>query len=115
MGVQSPLSHQPRIDLERFFDQAFVPPVNGEICTGDVCRLGTGDKCDQGSDLINSSVTVKRCDCLLRCCLIARSRIEVCIDRTRLHVVHRDASAPNLSGQALRKHLHSTLGRRVRR
>ena len=54
----------------------------------------TGDKRDHCSDLINVPVAVECSGGLLRHCPLARRGIQLRVDRTRLNVVNRDASAP---------------------
>src|SRR5437867_4334256 len=87
--------------------------IHGKIRPGNVRGLRTGDKRHQRSDLINVSVAVECCGGLLRCRPIARGGIQIRVDRTRLHVVDRDAPAPELSGQPLSKYLHGSLRGRV--
>src|SRR5712672_766077 len=50
---------------------------------------------------------------LLRDRPIARGGIQFRVDRTRLHVVDRDAPVPDLSGQRLSEHLDGSLRARV--
>ncbi len=74
--------------------------IHGKIRPGNVRGLRTGDKRHHRSDLINAPVAVECCGGLLRYRPIARGGIQIRVDRTRLHVVDRDAPAPDLSGQA---------------
>src|SRR5438309_1919309 len=60
------------------------------------CRLLGGGP--EIADVINVSVAVECCGGLLRFRPIARGGIQIRVDRTRLHVVDRDAPAPELSG-----------------
>jgi hypothetical protein len=89
------------------------PAIHRQIRTRDVRGLGTGNKRNQRGDLINMPLAVERCDGLLRHCPIARGRIQIRVDRTRLDIVDRNAAAPDFSGQALGKHLDGSLGGRV--
>src|SRR2546425_5189164 len=59
------------------------------------------------------AIAVECCGGLLRHRPIARRRIQFRVDRTRLHVVDRDAPAPDFSGQRLSKHLDGSLRARV--
>ncbi len=87
--------------------------IHGKIRPGDVRRVRTGDERDQRCDLVNAPVAVQCCGGFLRRCPVARCGIQLRVDRTRLHVIDRDAPAPDLSGQALRKYLHGSLRGRV--
>src|ERR1700733_586704 len=84
--------------------------VDGEIGPGDVGGLGTGDEGYQGGDLVHGAVAVEGGDGFLGGCPFACGGIEIGVDGTGLDVVDRDAAAADLSGQALGKHLHSSLG-----
>src|ERR1700691_3344008 len=58
-------------------------------------------------------IAVERCGRLLWYRPITRGGIQIRIDRTRLHVVDRDAPAPDLSGQRLSEHHGSALRARL--
>src|SRR5216683_1674351 len=94
-------------------DSGIHAAIHGKIRPGNVRGLRTGDKRHQRSDLINAPVAVECCGGLLRYRPIARGGIQLRVDRTRLHVVDRDAPAPDLSGQTLSKYLHGSLRGRV--
>jgi hypothetical protein len=68
--------------------------INGQIRIGDVRRFRTGDEGHHCGDLLNVPIAVERCGGLLRYRPITRGGIQICIDRTRLHVVDRDARPP---------------------
>src|SRR4029077_13502385 len=95
------------------FDSGIHSTVYSKICPGDVGRFRTGDKCDHCSDLINAPEAVECGDGLLRHRPLARGGIQFRVDLTWLHVVTRDAPAPELSGQRLTKYLHGSLRGRV--
>src|SRR5437870_13334298 len=59
------------------------------------------------------AIAVECCGSLLRHRPIARRRIQFRVDRTRLHVVDRDAPAPDFSGQGLSEHLDGSFRARV--
>src|SRR5882672_7560998 len=59
------------------------------------------------------TIAIECCGSLLRHRPIARRRIQFRVDRTRLHVVDRDAPAPDFSGQRLSEHLDGSLRARV--
>ena len=80
--------------------------IDGKIRPGNVRGLRTGDKRHQCSDFINVPIAAKRCDGLLRRRPVACCRIQIRVDRTRVDVVDRDASVPDLSSQSLSEHLH---------
>src|SRR6266446_2828543 len=86
-------------------DSGIHSAIHGKIRAGDVRRLRTGDKRDHCSDLVNVPEAVECCSGLLRHRPLARGGIQFRIDRTWLHVVDRDAPAPELSGQRLTKYL----------
>src|SRR5262249_38824698 len=88
-------------------------PIHGKVRPGDVRRLRTGDERHQRSDLINVPVAVECRGGLLRYRPIARGGIQIRVDRARLHVVDRDAPAPDLPGERLSEYLHGSLRRRV--
>src|SRR5260370_1618498 len=75
--------------------------------------LRTGDKRHQRGDLINVPIAVERCEGLLRYRPLARGRIRIRIDRTRLDIVGCDAPAPHLSGHPLSEHLDRSLCGRI--
>src|SRR6202030_1201211 len=56
---------------------------------------------------------VERCSGLLRRRPIARGGVQFRVDRTWLHVVDRDAPAPDFSRQRLSEHLDGPLRARV--
>src|SRR6266404_1188710 len=87
--------------------------VHGKIRAGNVRGLRSGDKRHHRRDLIYTPVTIKRRGGLLRHRPITRGRIQFGVDRTGLHVVDRDAPAPDLSGQRLSEHLDGSLRARV--
>src|ERR1700686_117728 len=58
-------------------------------------------------------IAIERCGCLLDLSRMAGDGIQIRFDWTRLHVVHSDAPAPNLSRQPLSKHLYGSLRGRV--
>src|SRR5262245_49080768 len=87
--------------------------IYGKIRPSDVGRLRTGDESDQRSDLIDVPVAVECSGGLLRYCPIARGRIQIRVDWTRLNIVDRDTSAPELSRQRLSKYLDGSLRGRV--
>src|SRR5882762_8152510 len=95
------------------FQLGIRPAIHGKIRPGNVRGLRTGDKRHQRSDLIDVPVAVECRGGLLRYRPIARGGIQLRVDRTRLHVVDRDAPAPDLSGQTLSKYLHGSLRGRV--
>src|SRR5262249_23952142 len=70
--------------------------IHGKVRAGDVRRLRTGDERHQRSDLINVPVAVECCGGLQRYRPIARGGTQIRVDRARLHVVDRDAPAPDL-------------------
>src|SRR6266852_6846518 len=88
--------------------------VLGKIRAGNVLGLRSGDKRHHRGDLIHTPVTIKGCGGLLRHRPITRGGIQFRVDWARLHVVDRDASAPDLSGQRLSEHLDGSLRPRVR-
>src|ERR1700682_6655482 len=59
------------------------------------------------------TIAIECCGGLLWHGPIARRGIQVRVDRTRLHVVDRDAPAPDFSGQRLSEHLDGSLRARV--
>src|SRR5579863_8100422 len=87
--------------------------IDGKVRAGNVRGLGTCDKRHHRGDLIHTTVTVERCGGLLGHRPITRGGIQFGVDRTRLHVVDRDAPTPDLSGQRLSKHLDGSLSARV--
>src|SRR5580700_3261371 len=87
--------------------------IHGKIRSGNVRGLRTGHERHQRSHLIGATEAVQCRDSLLRYRPIACRGIQIRIDRTRLHVVDRDAPAPELSGQRLSKYLHGSLRSRV--
>src|SRR5690242_10024838 len=91
------------------FDSGVHSAIHGKIRPSDVGRLRTGDKGDHGSDLINVSVAVECGGGLLWHCPLAGRRIQLRVDRTRLHVVDGDAPAPEFSRQRLSKYLYGSL------
>src|SRR6266481_5098697 len=95
------------------FQLGIRPAIHGKIRPGNVRGLWTGDKRHQRSDLIDVPVAVECRGGLLRYRPIARGGIQLRVDRTRLHVVDRDAPAPDLSGQTLSKYFHGSLRGRV--
>src|SRR6266478_1800326 len=95
------------------FDLGIHSAIYGKICPGDVGRFRTGDKRHQCSDLINATEAVECGGGLLRHRPLARGGIQLRVDRTRLHVVDRDAPAPELSGERLSKYLYGSLRGRV--
>src|SRR5258707_10297458 len=88
-------------------------PIDRKIRPCNVRGLRTGDERHHRCDLINAAIAVESCGGLLRHRPIARSGIQVRIDRTRLDVVDCDTPTPDLSGQPLSKHLHGSLRGRV--
>src|SRR5882762_5110379 len=95
------------------FQLGIRPAIHGKIRPGNVRGLRTGDKRHQRSDLIDVPVAVERRGGLLRYRPIARGGIQLRVDRTRLHVIDRDAPAPDLPGQRLREHFDGSLRARV--
>src|SRR5882724_5041619 len=95
------------------FDSGIHSAIHSKICSGDVRRLRTGDKRDHCSDLLNVPEAVECGGSLLRHRPLARRGIQLRVDRTRLHVVDRNAPAPELSGQRLSKYLYGSLRGRV--
>jgi hypothetical protein len=89
------------------------PAVHGQIRAGDVRGVGASYECNQRSDLVNVSVAVECSDGFLRYSPITRGRIQIRVDRARLHVVDRDTPAPDFSRQPLGEYLHRPLGGRV--
>src|SRR5258708_30876059 len=87
--------------------------INSQVSSGDVRRFRTGDEHHHRGDLLNASIAVERRGGLLRYRPITRGRIQIRVDRTRLHVVDRDAPTPDLSGESLGKHLYGALRGRV--
>src|SRR6478736_4108299 len=87
------------------FDSGIRSAIHGKIRPSDVGRLRAGDERDHGSDLINVPVAAQCGGSLLWRCPIARCGIQLRVNRTRLNVVDRDASAPELSRQRLSKYL----------
>src|SRR5580700_4952187 len=87
--------------------------IHGKIRSGNVRGLRTGYERHQRCHLIGAPEAIECCVSLLRYRPIAHGGIEIPIDRTRLHVVDRDAAAPNLSGERLSKYLHDSLRGRV--
>src|ERR1700720_1339422 len=87
--------------------------IHGQIRAGNVRGLRTGDKRHHRGDLLHTPVTIKRCGGLLRHSPITRGGIQFRVDWSRLHVVDRDAAAPDLSGQRLSEHLDGSLRARV--
>src|ERR1700745_3429496 len=87
--------------------------VYGKIGPSDVGRLRTRDKRDHGSDLINVTVAAECGGGLLWRCPLARRGVQLRVDRTWLNVVDRDATAPELSRQCLRKYSYRPLRGRV--
>src|SRR5882672_3820906 len=85
------------------------PTIHGKIRPGNIRGLRTGDERHHRSDFINASVTVECCGGLLRYRPIARGGIQFRVDRTWLHIVDRDAPAPDLSGQPLSEHFDGSL------
>src|ERR1700682_3745697 len=65
------------------------------------------------SDLINVSEAVERGGGLLGHSPLAGGVIQFRVDRTRLHIVDRDAPASEFSGERLSKYLHGSLRCRV--
>src|SRR6476660_5049141 len=94
-------------------DSGIHSAIYGKIRPSDVGRLRTGDESDQRSDLIDVPVAVECGGGLLRYCPIARGRIQIRVDWTRLNIVDRDASAHELSRQRLSKYLDGSLRGRV--
>src|SRR6202043_2496049 len=72
-----------------------------------------GDKRHHRGDLIHTTGTVECCGGLLRHRPITRRGIQFRVDWTRLHVIDRDAPAPDLPGQRLSEHLDGSLRARV--
>src|SRR6266700_2608746 len=95
------------------FDSGIHSAIDGKIRPGDVGRFWTGDKCDHRSDLINTPEAVECGGSLLRHRPLARRGIQLRVDRTRLHVVDRNAPAPELSRQRLSKYLYGSLSGRI--
>src|SRR5438132_116919 len=95
------------------FDSGIHSAIHGKIRPSDIGRLRTSDKRDHGSDLINATEAVECGGGLLWHCPLARGGIQLRVDRARLHIVNRDAPAPELSGERLSKYLHGSLRGRV--
>src|SRR6202521_275001 len=113
------IGHLPPLDwycllIDQTLRSGIHPTINGKIRPGNVRGLRTGDERHRGGDLVNTPIAVERRGGLLRHCPIARRGIQIRVDRTRLDVVDRDASAPDLSSQRLSEHLHGSLRARVR-
>src|SRR5260370_815858 len=103
-----------RLNLRSSIASGIHSAVHGKIRAGNVRGLRSGDKRHHRGDLIHTPVTIKRCGGLLRHRPITRGGIQFRVDWARLHVVDRDASAPDLSGQRLSEHLDGSLRPRVR-
>src|SRR5206468_9539637 len=95
------------------FDSGIHSAIYGKVRPSDVRRFRAGDKRDHCSDLINVPEAVERGGGLLRHRPLARGGIQLGVDRTRLHIVDRDAPAPELPGQRLSKYLYGSLRGRV--
>src|SRR5438105_8482588 len=95
------------------FDSGIHSAIHGKVRPSDVGRFRAGDKRDHCSDLINVPEAVERGSGLLRHRPLARGGIQLRVDRTRLHVVDRDAPAAELSRQRLSKNLYGSLGGRI--
>src|SRR6266446_9055071 len=102
-----------RLNLRSSLASGIHSAVHGKIRAGNVRGLRSGDKRHHRGDLIHTPVTIKRCGGLLRHRPITRGGIQFRVDRTGLHVVDRDAPAPDLSGQRLSEHLDGSLRARV--
>src|SRR3984957_9787064 len=112
--VNAPVIKTTRVFITLSLGSRIHSAIHGKIRPGNVRGLRTGYKRHQRSDLINAPVAVECCGGFLGQCPIARSGIQLRVDRTRLHVVDRDTPAPDLSGQTLTKYLHRALRGRVR-
>jgi len=75
-------------------DSGIHSTIHGQIRPGNVRGLRTGDERDHRGDLLSAAVAVKCSGGLLRHRPIASSGIQIRIDRTRLDVVDRNATAP---------------------
>src|SRR5206468_4066252 len=95
------------------YDSGIHSAIHGKVRPSDVGRFRPGDKRHHCSDLINVPEAVERGGGLLRHRPLARGGIQLRVDRTRLHIVDRDAPAPELSGQRLSKYLYGSLRGRV--
>src|SRR6059058_3915554 len=95
------------------FDSGIHSAIYGKVRPSDARRFRAGDKRDHCSDLINVPEAVERGGGLLRHRPLARGGIQLGVDRTRLHIVDRDAPAPELPGQRLSKYLYGSLRGRV--
>jgi hypothetical protein len=87
--------------------------INCQVSAGDIRRFRTGDECHHRGDLVNMAIAVECRGGLLRHRPIAGGGVQFRVDRTRLHVVDRDAPAPDFSGQRLSEHLDGSLRARV--
>src|SRR5882724_8441429 len=87
--------------------------IHVKIRPGYVRGLRPGDKRHQRGDLINVPIAVECGEGLLGYRPIARGRIRIRVNRTRLDVVDCDAPASQLSGQPLSEHLDRSLCGRV--
>src|SRR3984893_15055406 len=109
--------NQPRRDSHNDFACAGSgnhSAIHVKVRAGYVRRLRTGDKRHQRGDLINVPIAAERCEGFLWYRPLARGRIRIRIDRTRLHVVDCDPPARHFSGQALSEHLDRSLCSRAR-
>src|SRR5665213_3077423 len=95
------------------FGSGIHSAIDGKIRPRNVRGLRTGDERHHRGDLIHTPVTTERCGGLLRYRPITRGGIQFRVDRTRLDVVNRDATAPDFSGQRLSEHLDGSLRARV--
>src|SRR5580698_9557165 len=87
--------------------------IDCQVRAGDVGRFRSGDECHHRGDLVNLAITVECGGGLLWHRPIARGGIQFGVNWTWLHVVDRDAAAPDFSGQRLSEHLDRSLGARV--
>src|SRR6201999_186643 len=76
-------------------------------------RLRTGNKGDHGSDVINVPEAIECSGGFLWHGPLAVGGIQLRVDRTRLHIVDRDAPVSEFSGERLSKYFYGSLRGRV--
>src|SRR5438034_2553508 len=85
----------------RFSISSREASIGEQARAGDVAGFGTRQVGDKAGDLIGIAIALKRCDGNKRLGEVAVGWIRVGINRTRLNIVNRDSTRPEVSGNSL--------------